>query len=487
MPPLLNRNVLRTRNVFVAIVAVGLFAMAAKDLTDPDIWWHLQTGRLTLANHAVFRTDPYSFTRAGQPWINHEWLFDVCVFALFRAGGPAALILTFGAITAAGFLLLFLRCEGNPFIAGFVIVWAAVASIPTWGIRPQMISLFLTSLVLLLRDSSLRCPRLWWWMVPITLFWVNLHAEFALGISLLALFVLGDVADAVLGCATWPETIPRLRVLGLVLLACLAVVPLNPYGPRMYSYPIATVRSAAMQRYIVEWFSPNFHLTSYLPLLLFLLATLAAVAYSPRRLRPSQVLLLIATMLAALFSVRHVPIFLLVAAPVLCGIAPVRWRSNGRSGPRAHVPPTIAIAALNVVLLLAAFSVAIFHVDGVIARQPQAESAQFPEAAASFLSSHFVPGPMFNAYDWGGYFIWKLYPEYRVCIDGRADVYGDALLTEYANTYTVTHDWRKLLDRWQIQAIVVPRDAPLLQVLGATQGWTTVYSDARSVVLRRAL
>ena len=36
-----------------------------------------------------------------------------------------------------------------------------------------------------------------------------------------------------------------------------------------------------------------------------------------------------------------------------------------------------------------------------------------------------------NHYNWGGYFIWKLYPQYRVFMDGRADVYGDALMTDF--------------------------------------------------------
>src|SRR5262249_18327691 len=123
-----------------AILALGLFTMAARSVTDPDVWWHLRTGQLTLANHAVFHTDPYSFTRAGAPWINHEWLFDVLIFCLFRVAGWGGLIVGFAAIIAAGFMLLYWRCAGRPYFATLIVIGAALTSSPLWGVRPQMVS-----------------------------------------------------------------------------------------------------------------------------------------------------------------------------------------------------------------------------------------------------------------------------------------------------------------------------------------------------------
>ena len=39
------KKLLRTRNVFLAALFIGLFAMAARNVTDPDVWWHLKTGQ----------------------------------------------------------------------------------------------------------------------------------------------------------------------------------------------------------------------------------------------------------------------------------------------------------------------------------------------------------------------------------------------------------------------------------------------------------
>ena len=67
---------------------------------------------------------------------------------------------------------------------------------------------------------------------------------------------------------------------------------------------------------------------------------------------------------------------------------------------------------------------------------------------------------MMNHYNWGGYFIWKLYPQYRVFMDGRADVYGDALMNQFGATYYLIDDWKKSLQTWGIRTLVLPPDAP---------------------------
>src|SRR5271155_4706167 len=96
-------SLLETRRVMVAILALGLLAMSARRMTDPDVWWHLRTGQLILQNHGVFHTDPYSFTRFGQPWMNHEWLSDVFIFGAYRAAGWGGLIVGFGIVITAAF------------------------------------------------------------------------------------------------------------------------------------------------------------------------------------------------------------------------------------------------------------------------------------------------------------------------------------------------------------------------------------------------
>lgn len=480
----MNR-LLETRRVFIATLIVGLLATAARAVTDPDIWWHLRTGQLVLQNHAVFHSDPYSYTRFGHPWTNHEWLSDVLIFSLYRIAGWAGLIVAFAALVSATLMLVFLRCTGRPYIAGIVTAWGAIAGTAVWGVRPQMLSLFLASLLLLAHDRWDRQSGKWWLVVPAMLLWVNLHAGFALGIALLVLFMAGDALDAAFGLVAWAPARAGLRNLALVLLACLAVIPVNPYGVRMYWYPLATLGSASMQKYIAEWFSPNFHQAEYSPLLFFLLAVFAGLAISPRRLRPSQALFLAAGSLAALYSVRHIPIFVLLAAPVLAGLAQGWLEQHRPSFGQVSQRPTPARMLLNAALLVTACALAVFQVRRVIIRQPETEAATFPAAAVSFLKNQPLPGNLLNHYNWGGYLIWKLYPQHRVFIDGRADLYADSLMDEFATSYYVKNHWEQPLDRWQIQTVILPPDAALVQMLQRKQNWMRIYADSQAVMFRR--
>ncbi len=484
---------LQTRRVFVAILALGLFAMAARNVTDPDVWWHLRTGQLILQNHGLFHTDPYSFTRFGAPWIDHEWLSQLLIFGVYELANWAGLIVLFGVVIAAAFMVVFFRSAGRPYIAGVITLLGAFASAPSWGVRPQMLTLLLASILLLILERSYERLRLLWLAPPLMLLWVNLHAGYALGIALIALFLLGDALDVAFGFSppgleNRSARTVRFRTLAVVIVACSAVVVLNPYGTAMYAYPLETLRSQAMQSYIGEWASPDFHQLKYLPVLAMIMATLVLPSLSPRRLRPRELLLLLVATYAALRSVRHIPIYTLIAIPILSALmdAWMQQRADAEAGKPRRTSMTSAKAFFNALLLAGFMIFLLVRVHYVTNHQTEIEANEFPAAAVSFIAAHHPPPPMLNHYNWGGYFIWKLYPDYRVYVDGRADLYGDTFMNNLAAVYYLKGDaWQEEFARWGIRTVALPPDAPLATPLRALPDWETIYSDKQAVVLSR--
>lgn len=461
--------------------------MAARGVTDPDVWWHLRSGQLIFQTHHIPHTDPYSFTKNGQPWIDHEWLSQILLYGTYKLTGWGGLIAEFAVIIMAAFGMVYLRSPGRPYIAGAMTAWGAVASIPSWGVRPQMLTLLLASVFLLILDRSYRRPKLLWWTAPLMLLWINLHAGYALGIALLALYLAGSVLDLVFGQGDWPDPAKWFRQALLVTVVCIAVVPINPCGTRLYSYPFETLRSPAMLSMIAEWGSPNFHQGRNLAVLLMILAILTLAAISPRRLRPREFLLLSVTLYAGLRSVRHLPIFVLVAVPIISGMIH-EWlqETAGKEILAGRAALTRAKMAVNTLLLAGMIGFAGVRVHYVIAHQNQAEAREFPAAAASFIAEARPPAPLLEHYNWGGYFIWKLYPDYPVFIDGRADVYGDAFLDGFAATYYVRgNSWQTPLEKWNIRTVALPPDSPLVTALQSIAGWKTIFTDREAVVLSR--
>jgi hypothetical protein len=483
---------LTPRRLFTAIFLIALFVMSMREVADPDFWWHLRTGQFILETGSIPHVDIFSFTKAGQPWVTHEWLSELMIYSLYRLGSFAALILTFSGIVALAFGLVLARSEGKPYVAALAVLLAALASAPTWGVRPQILSLLLTSTFLWILErhvqvgDSSQGDRGLWLLVPLTVLWVNLHSGYALGLALIAIYVVGEVVQTFGERSTVGWLRPPLLNLALVFVLCLLVVPLNPNGATMYVYPFETLGSRAMQTFIQEWFSPDFHLLEWQPFAWLLLATFTTIALSGKRVRLTHLLLLVLLAYAGLRSARLVPMFALVAAPVLAehtwSILEARgWTQMLKSTPQVSLSMSLA----NWLLLLVILVAAVLRAGMVIGNQPDTEREKYPAAAVSFVKSHQLVGPLYNAYDWGGYLIWQLYPAQRVFIDGRADVYGDAFIEEFLQAYQGRENWRAPLDRYGVQVILVEPGAPIVAKLTQDAAWHQVYEDKQAVIFRK--
>ncbi|HXC68710.1 MAG TPA: hypothetical protein VN644_01995, partial [Pyrinomonadaceae bacterium] len=373
------------------------------------------------------------------------------------------------------------RCTGKPYIAAATILLAVVASSPLFGVRPQMITLLFASIfiTLLTQYSSDGLPKPLYWMAPLMLLWVNFHAGYALGLGLIVLYTISLAIDR-----KW-SLIPRL---GLMLIACTAVVPLNPNGFRMFSYPLETLRSPSMAAFIQEWASPDFHKAMFLPLALFLFVLFGALALSPKRARAGEVFLVFVTGLAALRSARHIPIFALIAAPILAeqvwALISARGWDVRLLAPEGSTPRSAVVFALLLLLAPAALDVAL--IKHFVSNQPAYEAMNYPRAAVDFLAKKQLPGPVYNRYGWGGYLIRRLHGEYPVYIDGRADVYGDKFMYEAFNTHDGRNGWEESLNKFSIRTVLIEPDVPLASLLRSDEQWQKVYEDQQAVIFTRA-
>lgn len=466
---------------FGAVVLLGMLAMTARNATDPDLWWHLRTGQWIVENGRIPHSDIFSFTRAGHPWISHEWLSEVIFYELWKHGGAAALIIFSAVVTTLGLWILFLRCPGAKHWAAAAAVFGALAAAPAWGTRPQMFTFTLASLLLFLVERSERRPKLLFLIPPLFLLWLNLHAGFAVGAALLLAYVFGLTIEVATGNTPWRDARPMIFRIAPLLIACFAVIPLNPSGFQLYFYPFQTLQSSGMRRFISEWHSPDFHDALYRSLLLIFLLVIVVVASHRSRPQWRVLLPLLLTGVAALDAARHIPIFVLLAMPVIAAALPVGGHVTHPSPRISGMRPILNVAVL---LLLSIFATARWL--SLIHSQDVRVAELFPVKAADVLISGDYPRNLFVYYDWGGYAIWKLYPEYRVFIDGRADVYGDDLMRDSLKTViALGTGWREILANWKVEAMLFPPSCPVAQALTLDPTWRTAYADSKAILLVR--
>lgn len=493
-------DLMTPKRLVVAIAFIGLLAMATRVSIDTDTWWHLSAGRWMVENGQVLTHDVFSHTRAGQPWTNLQWLSQIGMYWLFDLFGYAGLNLATAGLAVLAFVFVYLQCDGGSYLKAFVLVLAATASAVFWSARPHMVSLLLASVfAYVLWLHRRRGINRLWIMVPLMALWGNLHSGFAIGFILLGVSIVGQLAEAL-----WPgtaqeasahegqTTFRKLKWLVGVLLACAAAATINPFGWRLWSLPFDTVGIEVLQNFIQEWQSPNFHMREVQPFLGLLLATFMAMALSGRRAQVTDVLMVGTFAGLALLAGRNIALYALVAAPILAEHTSAILDRLATAYPRLRWTASSARfglwkLSLNV-LLLAVVTVAAGLKMAIPLQPPLVEAAvarTVPVAAVEYLQAHPPTGRMFNSYNWGGYLVWTLYPDYPVFVDGRTDLYGDKILQKYLDVVRADQNWGQVLNDYDVNFIVVEFNSLLAKLLVGDPDWSQVYADSMAIVFVR--
>lgn len=463
-----------------AVLILGVFAFSVPTIPSADMWWHLSTGRYVIQHHAVPHREPFSTTIAGKPWTAHEWLSGVVFYLAYSLLGSAGPLLLTACVLTITFWFSYERSGGPQAARLFALALGVAATTPIFSVRPQIFTYALAAIffLVLTRYFETGAYKLLFWLPALTILWVNFHGGYVLGLTIILLYAAGAVADRLSGAEDSATTKRRVLALVATCAACFAVVPLNPNGLELYVYPVVTLRAWSAQTDIFEWRSPDFHLAIFRPFALLLLLTIAVLALSPKRPKPSQVLLFVFFTSSALYGMRNLPFFVLVAFPLLGEYA---FLPNWKLPALHHNLKRVFEAAALLVVAFASAKIVSRHIGAELDR----EQSRFPARAAAFLDRQQLPPPIFNSYDFGGYLIWRLYPRYRVWIDGRTDLYGRAFFDRFLEVYEVTADPRPVLDGDGIRTVLVEPQSNLARFLRTQGNWKLVYEDPTAVIFSR--
>lgn len=453
----------RLAQAAAAAVAFGLLLLDPKVLNDGDTYWHLAAGRWMLEHGRILHVDPFSFTHAGQPWVAHEWLSEIIMALAYQAAGWNGVVLLFAASVGGAMALLADRVGrwlgGISLVVALALGFAATTS----GLltRPHLLALplliFWAGELMSAREAG-RAPPLW--LAGLMLLWANLHGSFVFGFLLLAPFGLEALIEGRRN--PWPV----LRDWGLVGVLCVIAAALTPHGVNGFLYPfhIMTMKNLSA---IVEWRPSNFGKLG--PLEVGLLATLFVCLARGVKVPPLRLGLLLFILHMALKHMRHQLVLGLIA-PLL--LAEPIARALGQR--RAEVPRSPA--ALLLFAAAALVMVAVRFADPVVRN----DAVNTPKTALERVPPALAAQPVLNSYSFGGYLIFN---GVKPFIDGRSDMYGDALFSEHirlmrGDAAAFEAAVRKHGLRW---TVLSPRE-PLAQAMDSKPGWRRLHRDRWAVV-----
>ncbi|HWQ04535.1 MAG TPA: hypothetical protein VN452_04195 [Longilinea sp.] len=484
------------RLIFVLILVL-VFLMAARTPLDTDLWWHLRAGEVTLQSAHPMLTDTLSFTREGNPWINHSWLSEVGMALLFRVGGYLALSAIVALVAAASMAVLYQQMTGPALLRAFVILLATLVAAVVWSPRPQILSLLLLAVCALILDDFRRKEINHLWLLPpLFVLWSNLHGGYPLGLGLIGAFMAGEFIDALFeGRPSWQKHWSQMRKYTILLVVCGLAVVVNPNGLNMWKIPFQTMSVAVLQNAIPEWASADFHDLVQQPFLWMIIAVFASFSMAGRRIDGADWITILMFGAAGLIARRNFGPFAMVAAPILsryfwqavCAICDANlWLKRRVSGTSLNrtIPKHLS-KAINLSLMALIGFIAIIKL--FVVSQPQFvnvyEQTLFPVDAVSWLKENPQKGNLFNSYSWGGYLTWA-YPDKKVFVDGRTDLFGDKIIGDWLTVTEASQGWQDILDQWQIGTVLVEPDRPVVKVL-SENGWRLLYRDHTAVIFQK--
>ena len=320
------------------------------------------------------------------------------------------------------------------------------------------------------------------WPFPLLmLFWANLHAEFIAGFLILGAYLAGWLLD-MLFSQVKPGWERGKRLLGATILSLLGTL-INPVGWRTWETVFGYVNNRYLMSRINETRPPDFANPDFAILFLFLGFSFFLLAINENKIATGPAIALAGFSLMSLLAARNVHIYGVVAPILLANTLTGSERINILSRFEKVFSSVEKNIRGYVWVIVSILFLTSFLLTGISGMNYQFDPQRFPVQALDWLESHPQEGKMFNAFDWGGYILFRTWPNHLAFIDSQTDVIGDAT-REYEMVVGLADDWREVLVRYDIHWIIVPKDWKLVQVL-TNGGWMEIYADEMAIILRR--
>lgn len=478
-------------SVFAGCIAMGPYLFNS----DGDLGRHITLGKIILERCQIPTIDEFSHTRLGDPFSPHEWIAEVLFALAYNWFGMSGVVLFSGALLGAVFWLLTYRVllitRSTPITLILIIIGLAASRIH-WLARPHIF----TFLFLLLLVELLQSRKKFIWKVilycVLQLLWVNTHGAFVSGLVVLGLFIVGEVIQSIVTNHRFVITSPVKEYMILLLLGFFISL-INPDGIKIWSTIFGFLSSRYLVSHTAEYQPPILYQTGVLPFTIMLVLGVVSLVIAWKRLAYYQILLLVLFGIFGVTSGRNIPLYILLALPILAeGFSPMfpRFRMRldeqlTRLDTENGSRKTNAILLILLIIISFAFGGVIYKILPGLSERNVHSPEKFPVAAVEWLEDHPQKGNVFNDFMWGGYLIFKAYPDIPVFIDGQTDFYGEALTRDYELIINAWVGWEEKLTSYQVEWILIRPDSPLWKAIDGNKDWVKVYSDATAVIAHR--
>jgi len=470
------------------LVLILLFALLAisqiNTVVDSDLWCHFKTGEYIVKNLTVPTTDIFSYTLENRAWVDHEWLAQILFYFVFAKFGWLGINILKAIIISLCFLVLlfFIFSKYKKLIYAALFTLLAVLAFGYRSfLRPEVFSYLLLCLFFYILESERR-----FYIVPLLqILWVNLHGYFILGPILVFLYCMGELISG---------DLTRSKRLGaLFIVTCLACF-INPYFYKGAVYPVEILinifnQQKAYLQNIYELTMPiNVGLGRYLFFWIFAVLSSVTFLINLRKAKMRHVLIFLGAFTASYAAIRNMPIFVFVAMP-LAVINLNESKSTRNINERKYYIALVFIILAAVYFFISNKYYEFTKQSAFRKTESKMMGLLTPSKACDFLEKNNINGRMFNSIDYGHYIAYRFYPEKRVFIDARTELYTYDFYQSHQRAQNYPGEWKDLQKRYDFDIAFLRHlfsgTERLVKYLYNSKEWALVYYDESSVVFLR--
>lgn len=483
--------------ILAGIFLLIVFVLGIKSLKEPDTYWMLLTGEWISAHGEVVKSDPFSFTRFSNEWINVKWLFEILIYGWQQVFGLESIPLIQSFIYLALFIFLwkrsfvFFKDKANQFLGLLIISIIVLLGVEFRMLgRPEMISHFFLVLHLFILESYHRKPgNFIYLLIPIQMIWANAHEAFGVGMVILVIYACSALIESLLLKRKVDQRL--LLALSLALLA----VGVNPRGIGLYLHPLNILNQVELNKYtyeLVGFKDPVYwKMEAFIFLFLFFLGVIGII----RSIRKTKdwwkqiivqysmgwILLFFAFFYLAFTAYRNIPFFIFFAAPFI-----MAWVNQLLENHLINKKKMLNVLSIALISFLIFFYYAIvsnnyYRISNRSERYGlEIDVLKNPVGLSNFMKKINISGLGFSDYLSSSYLLWDLRPEFKSFIDLRdLDVFEPAFFDAFFrlnNEPNLFFEFDKAYD-FQYAVINRPELQSLQRVLDQHPKWELLYAD----------
>jgi hypothetical protein len=319
--------------------------------------------------------------------------------------------------------------------------------------------------------------------------WVNLNSAWVTGLFLVGLFAALNLVEMLVRKYGFGE----IRSLLFWSVLSLLIIMVNPLGPGIWEDIFTATSNPVNQIYVSEWQPTTITISFAWPYFLILGLLIISLAYSKDRLDWMELILILVFIGLSLRYQRLLPFFYIIAIPTLgkiwSGIKIPGLNGTGSGSERTSRASGRGSRWIYVAFVILLVLVTIFSFPQIrLYLQQDDENSlvddYFPSGAADYIALEGEADMrIFSQPEWGGYLIWRLYPQAQVFVDGRVEQFPLDVWEDYYRTATGAPGWQDILERYQVDYLILSKEVHqslINQLSGASI--SCPYEDTSSIV-----